>query len=144
MIRAAFPEDRPRSASMSPAATVSASPTATSDQSCAPLSALVLAIETVRGSRCRRSGDASSCRRGDPGFASRTRVAPVGFTDSDAAGPASAWMTVCWDDVIDGAVGSTVVGCTCGMSATPAVTGASANAGASAVVGCSVATGAGV
>jgi hypothetical protein len=151
MIRAAFPVDRRWNASMSAAATVSAaSPTARNDQLCAPSCALVLPTETVRGSRCRRSGDASSSRRGASGFASCARELPSRscprsvVTGSGAAGPASACITVFRGDVIAGAVPPAVAGCTYGASSTLAATGVSATAGESAVVRGSVATSAGV
>jgi hypothetical protein len=144
MIRAAFPLDRRRNASTIPATAVNAvRATTRSDQSCAPSRALVPPAETVRGSRCTRSGDSFSCRSGDPWFAAAARATPAepagtcspsfGVTDSGSSGLASARSTVLSDDVIDGAVGSTAPRCTCGASAT---------AGASAGVACSVATGA--
>ena len=147
MIRAAFPLDRRRNARMSPAtATSAASPSAArSDQSCAPSCAAVPATETVRGSLRGRSGDSSSRRKGDPGFAASGRAALADSTSlrspRSAAGPASAWTTVFCGDSIDGAVGSTAARCTWDASTTLAATGASVIAGASAA--CSVATGAG-
>jgi hypothetical protein len=62
---------------------------------------------------------------------------------SGAAGPAFVWMAVFCRDVTDGAVDSTVTGCTCRASTTLAATGGSATAGASALVEYSVAAGAG-
>jgi hypothetical protein len=54
-------------------------------------------------------------------------------------------MTLACGEAIDGAIGSTVAGCTFGASTTLAATGAPAAAGASTtVVGLSVDTGAGV
>jgi len=146
MIRAAFPLDRRRNARMSPAtATSAASPSAArSDQSCAPSCAAVPATETVRGSLRGRSGDSSSRRKGDPGFAASGRAALADSTSlrsRSTAGPASAWTTVFCGDLIDGAVGSTAARCTWDASTTLAATGASVIAGASAA--CSVATGAG-
>jgi hypothetical protein len=157
MIRAAFPVDRRRNASMSPTATVSAaSPTARSDQSCAPSRALVLATETVRGSWCRRSRDApppesmSLCF--PPGASLTGWRAPMVVdgelpnrrcrrpvvADSGAAGPASAWPDVLCGDATDRAAGWTVTGCRCSASTALVAAGASATAGASMPVGCSV------
>lgn len=146
MIRAAFPLDPRRNASMSPATAVNAaSPTARSDQTCAPSCVFVPATETVRGSLRGRSGDSSSCRKGDLGFAASARAALADSTSlrspRSASGPASAWTTVFCGDLIDGAVGSTAPRCTWGASTTLAATGASVITGASA--DCSVATGAG-
>jgi hypothetical protein len=54
-------------------------------------------------------------------------------------------MTLACGDAIEGAVGSTVAGCTFGASTTVAATGVPAAAGAStAAVGLSVAAGAGI
>ena len=124
MIRAAFPADRRRNASMSPAMAVSAaSPTARSDQSRVPSFAFAPAAGTVRGSRCRRNGDSSWCRSSDAGFAACARARPADLATLRStranAGPDSAWTTVlCGVELIADAVGEAVATGTCGASPT--------------------------